>query len=448
MHITGHMRTSLLVFATILPIGCKLSAGFWDDAVVVEKEADVRELSAERHKVCIGRSAPATIISMVASLEHVTSVIAQARVEDEQAIELLSMRSLVHLCLNAQPVTDKAIKHASDHPSLERLELYNCSLISEKGVQMLGLMPRLSYLDIGKVEVTPAALESLALSKTLSHLNVSETQAGVHLRTLRRAGKLTELILAGCQGISIDALNELLAGVALVALNLSATGLTSAHLDVLARNESIQNLDISWNQDLVSKAPFAAVKMPLKRIDASHCVGMPIEPMLLNLQSCSGLEAIVLNGTMISDENIRLLEGFKRLRELRLSQCKQLTQTSGAVLAEVTTRLRVLDVSFSGVVTGGELLAQVTNWKELEELNIRGLRGRSSEEYIAITYLRRLQALWIDGSSLEDAVVLSLGALPELRLLNLGEAPNITADLISKIVAFHGEDNLEVEYWK
>lgn len=448
MRTNSHMHNSLIVFATLLAMACRCDAGFWDDAVLVEKEAEVNELPAERNKVCIGRSAPVAVISLVAKKKHVTSIIVQARVGDEQAIELLGMRSLKHLCLNAQPVTDKAIKHASDHPSLERLELYNCSRISEKGVQMLGLMPMLSYLDIGKVEVTQAALESLALSKTLSHLNVSETQAGVHLRSLGRAAKLTELILAGCQGISIDALNELLAGGALVALNLSATGLTGAHLDVLARNESIQNLDISWNQDLVSKTPFAAVKMPLKRIDVSHCVELPIEPMLINLQSCSGLEAIVLNGTMISDDNIRLLEGFKELRELRVSQCKQLTQASSAVLAEVTKRLRVLDVSFSGVVTGGELLAQVTNWKELEELNIRGLRGRSSEEYVAITYLRRLQVLWIDGSSLDDAVVLSLGALPELRLLNLGEAPNITADLISKIVTFRGKDNLEVEYWK
>lgn len=112
-----------------------------------------------------------------------------SKIDDEALVHLAKLsvsKSLRHLWLPGNPLTDKGLKHLGELTQLEDLDIRGCGLTSGEGLRDLTKMTELKYLQIGN---TPMLSDSKNVVKTENFAPLS---------------KLEKLVYLNAQGLAVD----------------------------------------------------------------------------------------------------------------------------------------------------------------------------------------------------------------------------------------------------
>lgn len=136
-------------------------------------------------------------------------------------------------------------------------------------------------------------------------------------------------------------------------------------------------------------------------------------------------EAAVLKGDGVGDPEVIAIASLRSLRELDLSGCEEVTDSSVSELRRVSA-LEKLDLSFCNQIMDSSLMA-LAGLPALRFLNLNWCYGVTDSGLSALGQCKSLEAvsLW-SCEEVTDAGVEALAGLPNLRILELPEFAAIT----------------------
>eukprot|EP00239_Pterosperma_sp_CCMP1384_P004986 CAMPEP_0197846258 /NCGR_PEP_ID=MMETSP1438-20131217/3029_1 /TAXON_ID=1461541 /ORGANISM="Pterosperma sp., Strain CCMP1384" /LENGTH=579 /DNA_ID=CAMNT_0043457835 /DNA_START=360 /DNA_END=2099 /DNA_ORIENTATION=- len=159
-----------------------------------------------------------------------------------------------------------------------------------------------------------------------------------------------------------------------------------------------------------------------------------------------GVEHLDLSGCHITDAGIaRLCKGLPKLRQLDLSGCTSISDSSAPLIRQNLQALEVLDLS--GTQVGNEGIAEIAKLGSLRELRLRGCKGINDKGCTLLTenlHKDSFIALDMSGTGITDEGVLKLvSKLPKLVSLGLA-CCEITDASIQAIANLKGLRNLNL----
>lgn len=115
------------------------------------------------------------------------------KIRDAQLDALKPLKQLEELHLEGSYLTDVGMAHLQDFKQLQELDLHKSLYISDKGLESLKYLPRLSKLELSYTRISDKGVEHLAAVKSLKVLQLTGTRITAEgLKTLK-AG------LPGCE---------------------------------------------------------------------------------------------------------------------------------------------------------------------------------------------------------------------------------------------------------
>lgn len=136
------------------------------------------------------------------------------------------------------------------------------------------------------------------------------------------------------------------------------------------------------------------------------------------------IRQLVLAGRNAYDDGSCLaLAGMSTLRSLSIARANGVTDLGLTSLRQLA-ELQVLTLEQARVTDDG-VVAAMTGWDSLEEVNLRGCRALGARALEALAGLPRLTYLWLEGIELGDADLAALRSLDSLRLLSVS-SPGVT----------------------
>ncbi|MEW4564306.1 hypothetical protein AB1K70_17340 [Bremerella sp. JC770] len=240
-------------------------------------------------------------------LTHLESVNASRTpmIDDRLLAALRKTTSLKWLILDGSQITDKGMKHLAGLTNLQSLSVANTS-ITDEGLKSIGQLKSLESLNLAGTEISDQGLAHLSSLTELSSLDLSDTnisdQGLAHVRLL---SQLNHLRLAGTK-LRGEGLNDLRALDHLERLELD-------RIDAL-RPGAMESLSTLKGLSLLSVAHTKVTPRHLQHLSGEH------------------LEALELDGTPTSDDDLKYLARFTKLYRLDLSECNELT---GQTLSEL-----------------------------------------------------------------------------------------------------------------
>ncbi len=249
---------------------------------------------------------------------------------------LRGTRTLTHLDLSGDDVTDDWLQVVGTLSCLKRLSLAGCSRLTGSGLRSIARLSsltelslaacslddgdlavvegltELSHLDLGASRLTGAVLERLSALAALTHLQVSSCTllTDAALAALERLPALTHLDLSRCRSVTGEALRV---PPSLGCLNLSYSGLSDVgleHLDLRA----VSVLDLSGCRVTDKGLVHLTRSKRLRSLDLTNCHG-------------------------ITDRGLLSLADVPSLAEIKLDYCRHLTERGSRKLLEAAPRL-------------------------------------------------------------------------------------------------------------
>jgi len=119
----------------------------------------------------------------------------QKKVRDAQLEALKPLTSLTELHLQESYLTNVGMTHLQDFKKLEELDLHKSLYITDKGLESLKYLPRLSKLELSYTRISDKGVEHLAALKNLKTLHLTGTLVTAEgLKTLRAALPRCEIL--------------------------------------------------------------------------------------------------------------------------------------------------------------------------------------------------------------------------------------------------------------
>ena len=299
--------------------------------------------------------------------------LARTWASDNDVEQIVQIKTLKRLDLSFTYVTDAGIQHLGQLPAIEELTLDAAEAITDAAASYLRANKTLRKLVLRGTDITDVGMPYLAALTGLKSLDLSNTMVGdVGLESLPALSQLEEL-------------------------NLGGTRITGTNLNFLKLLPHLKKLSFNG----------------IQRRNAGACWTPLITDLDLNILSLlSGLEDLNLGvgvslgrtGMPVGAGNCRVTGGI------------QLTDLGVAKLSKLT-RLRRLDISGAKVTPAGlKALAGLTGLERLSLWNCRALDDTAAP---ALASLANLSSLDLSYTSVGDAMLHSLLALPRLKTVYL-----------------------------
>jgi len=244
------------------------------------------------------------IFSQLSHLELIAT--SKAPMMDDRLLAALQKTtSLKRLHLDGSQITNEGLKHLAGLNNLSLLDIAHTT-ISDEGLKTIGQLESLETLNLAGTEISDQGLAHLTSLTELSFLDLSDTNiTDQGLAHVRRLSQLNHLRLAGTK-LRGEGLNDLRALNHLEQLQLD-------RIDAL-RPGAMESLSNLKGLSLLSVAHTKVTPWHLQHLSGEH------------------LEALELDGTPTSDDDLKYLARFPKLYRLSLSECNELT---GQTLSEL-----------------------------------------------------------------------------------------------------------------
>lgn len=278
--------------------------------------------------------------------------------------------------LIGKQVTDADVKKATEHSGLTELHLQECSKVTGTGLGHLkGQLPKLGLLELVRVPIDDAALESLATASALSDLTLAHTNVtGSGLASL-----------ASCPISKLTVVSRVV---------------TADGMKALAKLAKLKELELQCQDLQLKDCPFISELKELKKMVAYRTpVG---KGGLASLQGLANLEYLHLNSSDIGDDAIDALnslvglewvaidsasftnEGIKRLKlpklkHLSLDSCRGVTDEG---LGYFVGSPAIESLMLGGTGVTGVDLTPLSNLPNLKEVKLLGNQFRGNDDSI------------------------------------------------------------------
>ncbi len=235
-----------------------------------------------------------------------------------------------------KPPTDAAMTEIARYCApLKKLDSLwiDCNRLSRSGLESLGHLTQLQFLDMYSANVEDTALKFLSSLKRLQHLSVSGRRwAGGFVKYLSDAESLTFLELSG-QDLSEDGLQELRALHGLQGLSVEAHNLGESDYSFVLGLRELKNLILRDVRKLTPDACDHLARLPalekleLTEIDypylgrTAHRYGPVGVEQVKALSAASKLNFLMIRQSHLDTDAIRALQDTKQLKYLSL-QCR------------------------------------------------------------------------------------------------------------------------------
>ena len=262
----------------------------------------LKQFRSLRRLTLISCEVPVGFVSDVAELRSVESLfLSFSHASDSHLAELQTMRSLIELSLAESSISNTGLKHLVGMTDLRNIRLWLNPQVGDSGIVNMGPKPNLLEIQLDRTGVGDAAIEYLAVnSPLLEEVSLNDTRitdvAMRHLATLRL----------------------------LCHLRVSSTAISDHGLEHLANHPKLVSLNLRLTK----------VKGPGLRV----------------LPSMTACTELYLDGTEISDEALKHLEGTN-LEELDLRNTS-ITDAAIPSLKRIPY-LRVLNVTGTRITKEG-----------------------------------------------------------------------------------------------
>lgn len=112
----------------------------------------------------------------------------QKAVRDPQLEALKPLKQLEELHVQGSLLTDVGMTHLQDFKQLQELDLHKSLSITDKGLESLKYLPRLTKLELSYTRISDKGLEHLTAIKSLKVLHLTGTRVTAEgLKTLKAA---------------------------------------------------------------------------------------------------------------------------------------------------------------------------------------------------------------------------------------------------------------------
>jgi len=178
-------------------------------------------------------------------------LMARSRITDSGLQHLGKLDCLEYLDLSSLTVTDQSMRTIGTLTNLRCLRLVCLDGVSEKGLENLGKLPHLVQLELGGLPVTDDTIARFAAAAPqLEALGISGDQ--ITPLGIQKLGALKELRCLDLRGVRITKADATVLGglKKLVFLDLKGTSLDDGSLEDLSRLKRLRTLILSFNADI------------------------------------------------------------------------------------------------------------------------------------------------------------------------------------------------------
>lgn len=271
---------------------------------------------------------------------------------DADLDRVASMRGLERLRLAQTRVTDAGLARLRSLENLRELDLYFAEFFTDDGIAALRNCRKLERLNLRGTRVTSRVLESIAKLESLRELDLSYTQIDDSNFDLLADLPQLERLAAGGTRIGPLAITSLKLVPKLRHLDLSGMqrvdsghwGIT-LNAAVLEELGALENL-VSLNLSGAVLNDIGADKPGLKVEERQSLEGLDRLARLRNL------EQLDLSRTPVNAAGLRALAALPRVRELRLTRARQITDDAVPVLAAWKS-LQIVRLEGTGISPDG-----------------------------------------------------------------------------------------------
>ena len=304
--------------------------------------------------------------------------------------------------------------------------LNRCPLTADD-LETLNHLPTLSRLTLDESRVTDAGLTPLAGLEGLRHLSLQRTAiTSDGLASLAGLEQLEELQLDGSYRIDDRAIETLASMTRLTSLGVVDTPLSLAALLRLSiRNPELQiasSHGVLGNRKLALSGTQINDQGLLRVSQLTELEGLELparisDEGLKHLDALVGLRFLVLAGLSVTDRGLdRLLGRLRRLEELDLSGCRQITDEGLGGLAGQPHLVR-LSLDRTAVTASG--LGHLAGLPRLEMLSLHECRGVTDDIVEPLLALPGLKQVRLSGTRVTDAIYPGLSRLSGLEGIDL-----------------------------
>jgi Leucine-rich repeat (LRR) protein len=389
-------------------------------------------------------------------------------------------KPIIGIDLGGSKVTDTDLGHLRAATKLQRLDLANCTEITDAGLPYLAGLMDLEELNLRGTRVKGDGLAHLKDLKDLVRLYLP-------LETVFTGRQLAPIVaLPGLEVLSFKLpgqngflqLRALAKATELKGIDFTDVSLTNRHLDYLKNWKRLETIVLSSTERLSDRALAnlkGLEKLKVLKIPAFSGTNFGLEALrgLSNLKylelfganitdggmtyvgSLGGLEHLRLDRLNIGDDGARSLRNYEHLRELSLDGTRVTDKGLDAIADNKA--IEFVDLSHTKITDAG--LAKFENLEELRGLRLDGtaISGKGVEALArtprffrisvqdarvddtgaaAIARVSRLRIINLSGNDISNAAVGAFKNLRELDELSLDRCAKLTDEVVATLKTF------------
>ncbi|XP_074873116.1 F-box and leucine-rich repeat protein 13 [Carettochelys insculpta] len=332
-----------------------------------------------------------------------------------------------------------SFKSISECKNLQDLNVSECQGLNDESMRLISEgCPALLYLNLSYTDITNGTLRLLSRSfSNLQYLSLAYcrkfTDKGLqYLGSGKGCHKLIYLDLSGCIQISLDGFRFIAnscSGIKHLIINDMPT-LTDKCIQALVEKcqdiMSVVFLDSPHLSDVAFKA-LAECKLVKVRIEGNNRI-TDLSFKLMS-KSCPQIKHIyMVDCQKITDVSLKTISPLKYILVLNLADCVRISDAGLRIFLEGSsgTKLRELNLTNCIYVTDSSLMKIAQRCHNLTYLNIRYCESVTDGGIEALGNMTSLISIDISGTAVSDMSLVALGHIRRMKELSISECRKIT----------------------
>lgn len=338
-----------------------------------------------------------------------------AKVTDDALKIIATSPRMESIVLNGEEITNEGVKALAGCKTLDFISLFSTKKVTDDGIKELAALPNLRTLYLAFFTLNGSAFEAFAGSKALTSLTLEYidgfTDDGArHLSKLPNLNELKIKSGFGDKGMTAAGLKAIVDVRVPAKFEFDKKLIDDAMLETLVAKGWLYGPTAPGAKD---KKPATPEEVRSINLDDSRVTDKGFAAVL----NCTNAESLFLGRTGISDETLRKLAGFKKLKYLALEK----TKVTGTGL-EALTALPIDHVAMQECELTEAAFQALGKMPELKELWISGAKMKADwlKHLTALPKFKELNLMRTDFN--DDAVnhLMKISSLEDLTLNNTG----------------------------
>jgi Leucine-rich repeat (LRR) protein len=279
---------------------------------------------------------------------------------------LSTLRKLGNLDINyCKKLSEMSMRYVSTLTNLHSLSLFK-GKVSDVSVRFITRLPNLTKLSLEKCHNIRMLCQDFSSLRHLQELNVKGTFiTNRALERIARLENLTTLLLDGCIQFTDFGFSKLVNLTRLKVLSAHATNITDFGLFSIALLKRLQKLFIGYNTK-IGDMGVSSLRNLTNLDELDLCATVVTSVTLRSISKITTLTSLNLGSTAISDVDFHYIMKLKRLENLSIDDCADISDIGFASLSYLSN-LKNLDI-YETDITHAAIECHLVHCKKLETI--------------------------------------------------------------------------------